>query len=61
LPGGLSKDAGAAQSASYFARHYIVEEIADQRLYKQWLDWDTDTFEKDGVAWGDRNLIVEPD
>lgn len=59
LPGALGEDAGAARSASYFARHYIIEEIADRRLYKQWLEWDNESFEKDGVAWGDRNLIIE--
>jgi len=61
LPDRLGEDAGAAQSASYFARHYIIKEIADRRLYKQWLEWDDETFEKDEVTWGDRNLITETD
>lgn len=61
LPAALGEDAGAAQSASYFARHYIIEEIAEQRLYEQWLDWDDKTFEKDEVAWGNRHLITETD
>ena len=27
------------KSASQFARRYMIEEIADQRLHRKWQDW----------------------
>jgi hypothetical protein len=39
LPCRLGADIGAARGASYWARRYIIEEIADQKLCKQWEAW----------------------
>jgi hypothetical protein len=39
LPKKLGEDKGAARSASFWARRYIIEEIADPQLLEPWEKW----------------------